>query len=131
LHDNDVRFPRKFLSLQQEEHGRLVNKLYEVVLQGELSVIRKPRGTSLPHTNDVHSYDYFIKDNATIIRFSDFRKRILPVIESYYSPKPLMKFLNEEQINPSLPSDVIRLIDIYNDRLPIDQASVSARNSNR
>jgi hypothetical protein len=131
LHDNDVKFPRKFLSLQQEEHGRLVNKLYEVVLQGEFSVIRKPRGASLPHANDVHSYDYFIKDNASIIRFSDFRSRILPVIENYYSPKPLMKFLNEEQINPSLPSDVIKLIDIYNDRLPIDKASVSARNHSR
>jgi hypothetical protein len=127
LHDNDVKFPRKFLSLQQEEQGRLISKLYEVVLQGEFSVIRKPRGASLPHTNDVHSYDYFIKDNESIIRFSDFRKKVYPAIESYYTPKRLMKFLNEEQINPSLPADVIKLIGMYNDRLPIDKLSISAR----
>jgi hypothetical protein len=127
IHDNHVKVPRKFISLSSEERGRAVNKIYEVVLQGELSVIRKPRGGSLPDFDDVYSYEYFVMESSTVTKLADFRKTIYPIIEHHYSPKQMMKFLNYENLNPWSPADAIKLIDIYNDRLPIDASNISAR----
>ncbi|HEX5171806.1 MAG TPA: hypothetical protein VFW11_21655 [Cyclobacteriaceae bacterium] len=127
LREEGVKYPRKFISLQCEEHGKTAFRLYEVILDGDLSVIRRPNGGSLPGTDEVYGYDYFIMDKATIISLSEFRKKIYPVIENYYSEKKLTRFLSKEQLNPWSLSDAIKIINIYNDRLPIDTANISAR----
>lgn len=127
IHDEGVKFPRKFISLLSEERGRSTSKLYEVVLQGELSVVRKPRGGSLPDMDDVYSYDYFVQRDASIIKLSDFRKKIYPIIQQYYAEKQQIFSLDAEQLNPNSPSDAIKLIQIYNDRLLVDVTNASAR----
>lgn len=127
IHDEGVKFPRKFISLPSEERGRFASKLYEVVLQGELSVIRKPRGGSLPDMDDVLSYDYFVKQDDSITKLSDFRKKIYPVIQQYYAEKRLLFSLDDEQLNPNSSSDAIKLIQMYNARLLFDVTNASAR----
>lgn len=127
INDGDVDTPRKFVSLPVDKHGRLTTNLYEVVLQGELSVLRKPRGGSLPEYNDAYSYDYFVKKSSGLVKLSDFRKSIYPIIQGYYSEGQLTKFMNQENLNPWSPSDAIKLIEIYNDRLPISSTQLSAQ----
>lgn len=127
INDGDVNTPRKFVSLRGDKRGRSTNNLYEVVLQGELSVLRKPRGGDLPDFNDVYSYEYFVKESCDLIKLSDFRKSIYPIIERYYSEGQLLKFMNQENLSPWSPSDAIKLIEIYNDRLPISSTQLSAR----
>lgn len=127
INDGDVNIPRKFVSLRSDKHGRPTINLYEVVIQGELSVLRKPRGSSLPDFNDAHGYEYFVKESSGLVKLSDFRKSIYPIIEQYYSEGQLMKFMNQENLSPWSPSDAIKLIEIYNDRLPIDSIHLSAR----
>lgn len=128
IHEEGVNVPRKFIThVDHREQGRSFVHLYEVVLQGELTVLRKPNGKSLPEFDDVYAYDYFIKEDASVIKLADFKRKIYPRIERYYSSKQLIHYLRKEKLDPGSPADAIKIIDMYNDRLPIDNSLITAR----
>lgn len=127
MREEGVNVPRKFVTQVDKENGRSVVRLYEVVLQGELSVLRKSNGKSLPNFEDAHSFDYFVKENTSVVKLADFKKKIYPKIERYYSEKNLTQYLRREHLDPSSPADAIKLIDMYNERLPIESSLITAR----
>jgi len=127
MREEGINVPRKFVTQVDRENGRSTVHLYEIVLQGELSVLRKPNGKSLPNFEDAHSFDYFVKENTSVVKLADFKKKIYPKIERYYSEKQLTQYLRKERLDPSSPADAIILIDMYNERLPIESSLVTAR----
>jgi hypothetical protein len=127
MREEGVNVPRKFVTHTERENGHSVVSLYEVVLQGEISVLRKPNGKTLPDFDDAFSFNYFTKDDASILKLASFKRKVYPRIERFYSEKGLSQYLRKENLDPSSPADAIKLIEMYNERLPIESSLVTAR----
>lgn len=115
-HDKDADLNRKFMSVATEQAGREINELYEVVLRGEISVIRKPRSANIPALADVGNFDYFVlEDSNQVVKLSQFNKKVFPTIEASFSKQQLREFMHEKKLDPRRITDAIQLIQYYND----------------
>jgi hypothetical protein len=127
MREDGINVPRKFVTHTERENGRSVVSLYEVVLQGEISVLRKPNGKTLPGFDDAFSFEYFTKHEASVLKLASFKRKVYPRIERFYAEKGLSQYLRKEHLDPSSPADAIKLIGMYNERLPIEGSLVTAR----
>ena len=115
-HDAVAGLNRKFLALQTENRARDAFQLYEVVIQGPLSVVRKPRGSYIPDLDDVNSFEYFVLNGEhSLVRVSRFNKDVYPTIEAYFTKAQLKSFLHQRKLDPQRLPDALRLIQHYND----------------
>lgn len=113
--DTEVGLSRKFLSLSANDKNGQGFQLYEVVVPGKISVLRKPTTTFLPAVADVGSFEYFVMENSTVVQLRAFRKIIFPSMEAAYKKDQLKMFMRENRLDPNRNSDAIRLIEFYNE----------------
>jgi len=114
-HDQEANLSRTFLSLSLAENGRTLNHLYEVVLRGRISVVRKPRSAYIPEVTDVGSFDYFVLENGRAIELTQFRKKVFPSMEASCNKSQLKSFMREKGLDPNDNKDALRLIEYFND----------------
>lgn len=117
FNDGKVNMPRKFIAQISKLNGREMANLYEVVLQGEMSVVRKPKGSVVhgAEMDDVRSFDYFILWNNNLLKLSDFKRSIYPSMAE--DSGWLKNIAQKERLDPNHASDAIRLIHFYNERV--------------
>ena len=115
FYDEVNKLSRKFLSVSFGEEIKPNYQLCEVVVAGQISVIRKPISTYVPAVEDVGSYDYFTLENEHIERLTQFRRKVIPSMEASSSKERLKLFMRENGLDPNRNSDAIRLIEYYND----------------
>lgn len=114
-HDQDANLSRKFLSLSLPANDRNSHHLYEVVLSGRISVIRKPRSAYIPEVTDVGSFDYFVMENGRAIELTQFRKKVFPAMEASCNKSQLKSFMREKGLDPNDNKDALRLIEYFNE----------------
>jgi hypothetical protein len=113
-HDTEANLGRKFVALKFSHKGLLIPQLFEVVVSGKLSVVRKPASTYVPAVDDVRAFDYFIVKEGNVVEITEFRKKIFPLIAASCSRACLKVFMREKQIDPGRNDDALRLIEYYN-----------------
>lgn len=118
FYDQKADINRKFISLGQYRQNIKEYKLYEVVLRGELTVLRKEKRYAKNQHND---FAYYIKYKDRILSLKQFRNRIFP---SMRSNDELSLFMRSEHLNPNLAKDAILLIKFYN-ALVVDSDSLT------
>lgn len=118
FHEAGEQLIRKFISYSttDTEKGGVCT-LYEVVTEGLITVIRKPKGAMLPHVADPYGYEYFTLHNNRIEPLINFPTLILPEIESFFGKSQLKHILRKEKIDPRQPDGAIRLIDLFNQKI--------------
>ena len=117
FHDPIAGLNRMFLARQSSGPSHPSTELYEVVLRGPLSVLRKPKGSRVPALTDVNSFDYYIVsgESVELVKLSQFNRKVLPIIESHFSKTQLKEIVRAQKLNLGRMSDTIRLIQYYND----------------
>jgi hypothetical protein len=111
-YDGEENINRKFVSLQQRLGAFTQHQLYEVVVYGEISVLRRQRVLSHAIHIEVQDYEYFIRSNEGLIPLRKFRSRVYP--EMRQRSESLVSYVRENRLNPNIPADAIRIIDFFN-----------------
>lgn len=101
FYDPTDNINRKFLSID--------NKLYEVVVAGEIPVLRKAKGILKDHPSDSDGYHYYFFYNSSVEKLSKFRAVLYPAIRFQLAEKE-----KEFNLDPNLPADAIRYIQLFN-----------------
>jgi hypothetical protein len=109
-HANNIN--RKYISLQEKINAFTTTHLYEVVLYGEIKVLRKLIFPFSDPTDDRNSYQYFVLFNRELSALNKFRTSIYPAIVN--GSELTSKFVEEGKLNPNLRADAIRIIAYYN-----------------
>ena len=122
FYDQRAAINRKFISVAQYRQNIEEYKLYEVVLRGELTVLRKEKMYARSQHND---FAYYIKYKDKILPLKQFRNKIFP---SMRSNNDLSLFMKREHLNPNLAKDAILLIEFYNE-LVMGSNSLAKTNS--
>lgn len=108
IYDSRANINRKYVSLANSLQNFKTYKLYEIVLRGELTLLRKEKPLSGGSAVD---FNYYILDNGKILSLKQFRSKIFP---SLANQKEFLEFMRKEDLNPNVSADVVRLIQFYN-----------------
>jgi len=113
-YDTAVNINRKFVSLASTSGYRLVFRLYEVVLSGEVNLLRHERLAAVRSTNhEVQGFQYVVRFRDAIITLRKFRSRIYPELLRTHSDG-ITRFVKDNHLNPSEPAAAIRIMQYYN-----------------
>lgn len=113
-YDASANINRKFVSLPSRSNVFREHKLFEVVLRGDVSVLRKIKREILSNENpDGLNYHYFIKMKGVITTLGEFRRKVYPQLLTV-SRDSILAFVHRERLNPSHADDAIRIIKFYN-----------------
>jgi hypothetical protein len=109
--DDKANFNRKFISVKEKKNAAIIHRIYEVVLSGEISVIRKCMGF-VSFQDEVQGYKYFLSFDGKIVPMHKFRSGVFPGL--IRSSEMLAPFIEKNKLNPNFSSDVIKIILFYN-----------------
>jgi hypothetical protein len=123
-YDTTVNINRKFVSLASTSSYRPVFRLYEVVLAGEVNLLRHER-LAAPNFNhhEIQGFQYLIRFQDDVIALRKFRNRIYPKLLRA-QPASIAQFVKANHLNPSEPAAAIRIIQYYN-TLSADHVTVA------
>lgn len=104
---------RQFVSFQLSFGAATYHQFYEVILDGDVSVVRKQRVIWYSIHLDEIEYDYFIKHNEQLTAINKFRRQVLPQLVRS-SSGTIASFVSEHKLNPHKRADIILIIDYFN-----------------
>jgi hypothetical protein len=118
FYDDEANINRKFISLKENHVARRAYHLYEVVLRGELMILRKQKKErSTQQTNhDKFDFDYFINDHENLVSLMYFRSTLYPTILKIYRQE-ILSFIHQNNLNPNQPGHAIQIIEFYNQQV--------------
>ena len=123
-YDTAENINRKFVSLTSTSGYRPVFRLYEVVLSGEVNLLRHERLASTRSSNhEINGFQYLIRFQDDVTTLRKFRSRIYPKLLRA-QPASITQFVKGNHLNPSEPAAAIRIIQYYN-TLTTDRYSVA------
>lgn len=112
-YDSDANINRRFIVSYDSSANRRIYTLYEVVVSGEVLVVRKPRYTGLvPHENRETNFYYFVVTNGRLISFKQFKDKLLPELEN--SELSITEYRKVNKLDPRQPAGIIRIVQYYN-----------------
>ena len=110
-YDQNADINRKFVSIANLEHGYAEYQLFEIVLRGPVTVLRKER-FHLNH-EDHEDFNYFTLYRDEVLPIKQFRKKVYPHL-SDCDPFKFSAYEVKERLNPNSTNDAITLIKFYN-----------------
>lgn len=125
FYDSIENINRRFVSIEERQEAFTSFRLYEVVLKGKVSVLRREKRFS---DNQLEEYNangfrYYVQWKDSITDLKRFRSDIYPTLLEYSKPA-ISAFIREHKLNSNLDSDAIQIIDYYN-HLANDQVIAS------
>lgn len=94
--------------------ARVRSQLYEVVLQGDIMVLRRPR--DMQTTAAIDGYHYFLKRDDGVMPLYSFKKKVYPTLLEE-TDGLLDAFRKENKLNPMEIADAVKLIEFYNQQV--------------
>lgn len=125
FYDADANVNRKYVSVRDDHALLNVYHLYEIVVYGNVCVLRKQKKvTALQQAqpSDRFDFDYYITLNDHLISLLHFRNKIYPALLRT-SAGQVDRFINEHKLDPNLPDHAIRIIDFYNKVIKANSAT--------
>jgi hypothetical protein len=111
-YDVSADINRKFIVIQQSSAAFSVHHLFEVVLLGEINVIRRVVSSTADLTDDAKGYHYYLQSGSDLIVLHKFQSKLYPRL--LRESGTLSDYIGENNLNPNLPADVIRIVAYYN-----------------
>jgi endonuclease/exonuclease/phosphatase (EEP) superfamily protein YafD len=118
FYDAASNINRKFITIKERTEWKQAHKLYELVLDGKMAIVRRPavENQSMSVVNDHGDYSYFVKTGTDIVDLSKFRERYFnDLLKTSFG---LEAFVESQKLNPNSEADAIRIIQFCNGQLP-------------
>ncbi len=110
FYDEATNVNRKYISLDESEYSFSASYLYEVVLFGEVRLVRRlSNNAGMDHAQ---AYRYFVLVGKELVSLKKFRTKVYPDLLS--RSEGLFTFINKYDLNPNNSADIVRIIDYYN-----------------
>jgi hypothetical protein len=113
-YDSVNNINRKFIAIKDVAQYNQAHKLYEVVLDGTIAIVRRLsiENESMMLMNNPMGYLYFTKADNEITSLSKFRERYFAaLIKKCFG---LNAFIESQKLNPNYAADAIRIIQFFN-----------------
>ena len=113
FYDEKADINRRYISLKNDGDGiRPRYQLYELVLSGKATVLRKIKASPFAIRSDAHDFNYFVQYDQEVVPLRQFQKKILPKLLSV-SDYRLENYISQHRLTPQ-PISAIRIIEFFN-----------------
>jgi hypothetical protein len=109
--DSAANLNRRYISWHDQESPFAHHRLFEVVVMGKISVVRRPMSGSGKSDNALN-FNYFLLYKGAIIELQKFKRLVYPDLIS--RSNELEVFVKRERLNPNLSGNAIRIIQQFN-----------------
>lgn len=113
--DEEANITRKFVSLK-DNHGVVrSHHLYEYVVRGTFSVLRKVKGGLVKGGtyNEQRNFDYFVFYRNNLVSLSKFRTHVYPEMLSSNRDE-VLSYVHRNNLDVNLPGNAITIIKYFN-----------------
>ncbi|WP_276369738.1 hypothetical protein [Chryseolinea sp. H1M3-3] len=117
-YDNVKNINRRYISIKKDDGIRSSYHLFELVVAGDLSVIRRKKEPSLSIQNEPMDFNYFVYLNDEIIALKKFRRKVFPRLQ--YDHR-LNEYISFNNLSGDRAVDAIRIIEYYNQLLKANE----------
>lgn len=119
-YDEKFNINRKFTSIQQYATSFANYRLFEIVLLGEISVVRRAMAAALASQDDAKEYHYYVRSGNDLVDARKFRSKLYNKLVE--SSGVLQQYVKEKKLDPASTADIILIADFYNRHLPAENA---------
>jgi hypothetical protein len=113
FYDSVNNINRRFIAIQLSQASYKPYRLYEVVIQGQVSLLRRQdtgNDTRLPGNDGFY---YFVHMKSDFIPLKRFRTKVYPAL-LLTSLDGFPDYVHRNKLNPNSPSNAVRIIQCYN-----------------
>ncbi len=110
FYDPTVNVNRQFLTVNGKDKRSAA--FYELVVQGEIRLVRKLKLHRAQSPDDRNDFNYFIMDNQKLTPLREFKKNILPMLIT--SAPQLKDWIDKERLNLNEGKSAVLIIKEYN-----------------
>lgn len=111
-YDKSTNINRKFVSIHERVNSFVTNHLYEIVVFGEVKVLRRIASGFADPRDDKNGYQYYVTLGEDVIPFLKFRSEVYPQLIS--DSQALSQYIHVQRLSPNHHADIIRIVDFYN-----------------
>jgi hypothetical protein len=111
-YDKSSNINRKFVSVHQRVNSSTTNHLYEIVVFGEIKVLKRIASGFADPSDEKNGYQYYVMLGDDLFPFLKFRSEVYPQLIS--DSQALSQYIRVQRLSPSHHADIIRIIDFYN-----------------
>lgn len=119
FYDKSSNINRRFVSLGDRDPVRQEYRLYEVVLQGEVTLLRKQK-IKARYPSDALDFDYFILYEDEIVSLRKFNRRVYPSLQTHVG-RNLEEYVVANHLRTTNDVNAIRIIEFYNRLMKADE----------
>lgn len=104
---------RKYVSLQMAVGALTKYELFEVLVEGSVSILRREQIGWSSVNLDFIDFDYFVLHDNHLLPLHKFRKDVYPDLAANESLE-LRKFVKENRLSPNKLLDIVKIANHYN-----------------
>jgi hypothetical protein len=112
-YDPQQKINRKFISLSTSSLARQQWKLYEVVLNGDLPVLRRLKSIASKSESVTDDFEYFVYNHQEMVNLKRFRARVYPELVAAKGSL-LTHYVKSNRLNPNNEASAIRIVEHFN-----------------
>jgi hypothetical protein len=113
FYDSEADVNRRYISIQQKNNVRTAYQLYEVVVTGQVEVLRRQKESSLLAATTELNYNYYIKYNESITPLKKFGRKIFPKLLAATDER-LNKYVADRRLKTYDMGNAIQIIEYHN-----------------
>lgn len=112
IYDQEEESNRQYISLPLEWGAATYHQFFELILNGDVKILRRQRVVWYSiHIDDIE-YDYYIKKDNALTALSKFKREVFPAL--LQSSSDLSSYVREHKLRPIRLNDVVQIVDQYN-----------------
>jgi hypothetical protein len=112
FYDEVANINRRFISMKDHDDIRTRYQFFELVLLGEVSVLRRQKTRSFS-ASDAFDFTYHVKYKNEFVPLRKFTRKIYPKLTTR-SDKRLVDFISKNGLKANNDANSIRIIEFYN-----------------
>jgi hypothetical protein len=120
FYDESLNINRKFISIKDKDVIRHQHQLFEIVLQGEVTVLRRQKARS-SYPSDGLDFSYFVRYGADMVLLRQFNRKVYPALLSKARAR-LEAFIAANHLGAANDVNSIRIIEFYNQLVLSEEA---------
>ncbi|MBA4053538.1 MAG: hypothetical protein C0490_02390 [Marivirga sp.] len=119
FYDEANNINRRFVSVREKEIAYRQYHLYEIVLQGEITFLRR-QNSKTNHPSDALDFNYYVRYGGDMVSLRKFRRKIYPDLRMRAGAS-LEDFIAANNIRTTSDKNLIRIVEFYNRLVKSDE----------
>ncbi len=118
FYDEAKDINRRYISIKKDDGVRASYHLFELVVAGEISVVRRKKEPMFSIHNEPLDFNYFVYLKEEMISLNKFRRKVLSQLQPDHR---LNEFISINNLSGDRAIDAIRIIEHYNQLLKANE----------